>query len=373
MIIQSDSLLTLILTFLSLTVIIEYFYSIWTADRDEDENKSSSVPVRKFFRRSVPAVIMSPPVHQGSLRRDRYMEDFLVGGCFVPNHCRRLRLNRCQKHNLDASRIKESSVPVSVPTSHRNDDKKRLSLLPKLPNCEPDGLIAQEMRRLFPNSNIVDIFRFLVARKGNIEQAAAMMRSAVDWHSSNFPSRNMEIVTAFKTGCFFYHGKALDGTPILFFRGAFYDSKVASPLQYVLAAAYVIDTVMSRSDQISVTVLVHACGIKGAPNESADINFIKTFVQILSDNYPERLKRLVIYPFPWFGRALWSIIKMFIDKRTQDKVVLLPGNEHLPLLLKSITLQLIFLRNSHTNLISTRTIIIFRAKFNMSSRSLEIC
>ena len=38
MIIQSDSLLTLILTFLSLTVIIEYLYSIWTEDRDVDEN-----------------------------------------------------------------------------------------------------------------------------------------------------------------------------------------------------------------------------------------------------------------------------------------------------------------------------------------------
>ena len=331
MVIQSDSLLTLILTFLSLTVLIEFLYSIWIENRDVDENKSTSVPGRNFFRPSFPAVIMSPPVHQGSLRRDRYMEDFLVGGRFVPNHYRRLRLNRCQKHNTDAARINESQILVSMTEDHGSYDKKRLSLLPEIPNCEPDGLIAQEMRRLFPNSSTVDIFRFLVARKGNIGQAAAMMRSAVDWHSSNFPSRNMEIVTVFRTGCFFYHGKALDGTPILFFRGAFYNSKVASPLQYVLAAAYVIDTVMSQSDQISVTVLVHACGIKGAPNESADINFIKTFVQILSDNYPERLKRLVIYPFPWFGRALWSVIKMFVDKRTQDKVVLLPGTEHLPL------------------------------------------
>ncbi len=46
-------------------------------------------------------------------------------------------------------------------------------------------------------------------------------------------------------------------------------------------------------------------------------------MQVLSDNYPERLKRLAIFPFPWYGRAIWSICKVFLDKRTQDKVLLL--------------------------------------------------
>ena len=330
MIIQSDSLLTIMLILMSAIVLIEFLYRSYLVDKDVDEDEEVNVlskAEKRAFMGGVPMVIMSPPVHQGSLGRDRYVEDFLMGGCFVPQHCRRLRPNRCRKFGLDSTHSNERKPFVSVLTAQGRDDKKRLSLLPKLPNCEPDGLIAQEMQRLFPDSSIVDIVRFLVARKGNVDQAAAMMRSAVDWHTSNFPSRKMEIVSAFRTGCFFSHGKALDGTPILFFRGAFYDSKVATPLQYVLAAAYVIDSVMAQSDQISVTVLVHACGIKGAPNESADINFIKKFVQILSDNYPERLKRLVIYPFPWFGRALWSVIKMFVDKRSQDKVVLLPGTD----------------------------------------------
>lgn len=45
-------------------------------------------------------------------------------------------------------------------------------------------------------------------------------------------------------------------------------------------------------------------------------------LQTLSDNFPERLKRLAIYPFPWYGRAIWSVVKVFVDKRTQDKVLL---------------------------------------------------
>jgi hypothetical protein len=48
--------------------------------------------------------------------------------------------------------------------------------------------------------------------------------------------------------------------------------------------------------------------------------------QVLSDNYPERLKRLAIFPFPWYGRAIWGMLKVFVDKRTQDKVMLLSSS-----------------------------------------------
>lgn len=268
--------------------------------------------------------ISQPPVHFGRVARDQQVEDFLAGSRYIPQHCNRPKQNFSDLKNSERTRM-IPAIPRSSLIAVGSVEEKRLALLPKLPNCDPDGQTALQMRKLFPDQSIVDIIRFLIARKGNLEQATKMMRAAVDWHSSHFPSKKHEIIPALQTGCFFAHGKALDGTPILFMRGAFYSSKVATPLQYVLAAAYVIDTVLAESDQICVTVLVHACGVKGAPNESADINFIKLFVQILSDNYPERLKRLVIYPFPWLSRALWGIIKMFMDKRTQEKVVLIPG------------------------------------------------
>ncbi len=47
---------------------------------------------------------------------------------------------------------------------------------------------------------------------------------------------------------------------------------------------------------------------------------------MLSDNYPERLKRLVLYPFPWWARTIWSMVGVFLDKRTAEKVVLLSGD-----------------------------------------------
>lgn len=51
--------------------------------------------------------------------------------------------------------------------------------------------------------------------------------------------------------------------------------------------------------------------------------YVYSWLQVLSDNYPERLKRLIIYPFPWYARAMWAMVKPFVDRRTQEKVVLL--------------------------------------------------
>lgn len=73
-------------------------------------------------------------------------------------------------------------------------------------------------------------------------------------------------------------------------------------------------------------MIVCTGNIAGGVNAAADMNFIKAFVGVLSDNYPERLKRLILFPFPWWARTIWSMVKVFVDKRTQDKVILLSGD-----------------------------------------------
>lgn len=75
-----------------------------------------------------------------------------------------------------------------------------------------------------------------------------------------------------------------------------------------------------------MTVIVHTVHVPEGPNQGSDMNFIKLFIACLSDNFPERLKRLVLFPFPWYGRAIWGVVKVFVDKRTQDKVMLLSTN-----------------------------------------------
>ena len=35
---------------------------------------------------------------------------------------------------------------------------------------------------------------------------------------------------------------------------------------------------------------------------------------------------MILFPFPWYARAVWSCVKIFIDKRSQDKICLLPSS-----------------------------------------------
>eukprot|EP01039_Chlorochromonas_danica_P010323 gene10323-11426_t len=205
-------------------------------------------------------------------------------------------------------------------------------MFPYMTGCEPDGHHAKELHSKYPQLSRPDIVRFLVARKGQIKAAEEMIVKYLQWRGSKFPLQKANVLNAFLTQCFFPYGRAKDGSPVVYMRGGLYDSNKATPEQYVLAAAYTIDwSLKQHPGEVNVTVIVHTVNIPGGPNQSADMNFIKLFSQVLSDNYPERLKRLVLFPFPWYGRAIWGVVKVFVDKRTQDKVLLLStGNNGIP-------------------------------------------
>lgn len=48
---------------------------------------------------------------------------------------------------------------------------------------------------------------------------------------------------------------------------------------------------------------------------------------ILNDCYPETLKAFYVLGANWFYRAMWSVVKIFVSKRTEDKIHLLPEVE----------------------------------------------
>jgi hypothetical protein len=65
-----------------------------------------------------------------------------------------------------------------------------------------------------------------------------------------------------------------------------YDCNKASPETYVLAAAHIIEYAVHKSGHINVTVLVHTNRVPGAPNQTADMNFIKKFIQVVPIGKP---------------------------------------------------------------------------------------
>jgi hypothetical protein len=65
------------------------------------------------------------------------------------------------------------------------------------------------------------------------------------------------------------------------------------------------------------------------------ILYIKSMLAIDQGNYPERLKHLFIINCPWYFKMLYSVFTAFIDKKTQEKFLIL-GTDYMETLTKYI-------------------------------------
>ena len=198
------------------------------------------------------------------------------------------------------------------------------ALLPTMDKCDPYGPEAKQMQELFPEAPLCTIVRFLVARKGKVELAAEMLKNHMAWRKENLPltaEKSAGVIKALETGVFFPYGVAKDGTPILVFRGGMYNAAVAGPEDYTMAFAWGIEEALRNTAQLQVTVLANCRAAVGGTNAPAEMAFIKKLTAVLSDNFPERLKRTVLFPMPWYARLMKSAAALFMDPRSMAKII----------------------------------------------------
>jgi hypothetical protein len=72
--------------------------------------------------------------------------------------------------------------------------------------------------------------------------------------------------------------------------------------------------------------------------ESDDVSqkSMKKFMPILNDCYPETLKAFYVIGVNWFYRAMWTVVSVFISKKTQDKVNLLTEAKGIHIFIKNL-------------------------------------
>lgn len=203
--------------------------------------------------------------------------------------------------------------------SHRTDSES----ISRNTSQERQKLISA-LQSIFPNTSESDIVRFLVARNWNLEQASAMLTQALAWHSSNFPLSMHRVNAVLAQNCFLSHGLDREGSPVLYFRWGLYDSSKASPEQYMLTIGHLLDYALECSGASKVVVYVDLSVIEGGTNAYADMELLRHIIQCSSDNYPERLKHLILYPMPWYGMAVWKCLQIFVDQRSQEKLKFIP-------------------------------------------------
>ena len=119
--------------------------------------------------------------------------------------------------------------------------------------------------------------------------------------------------------------RCTDNTRILHIFPARLDLSLAAAHIYSLAAALYLDRRFSRSIEEKVALFVDVRGGKGWTNPSplSALPFIRSTATLLGDNYPERLRRLVLFPLPSSAAWVWSAAQKFLDADTSSKVVVI--------------------------------------------------
>ena len=56
-----------------------------------------------------------------------------------------------------------------------------------------------------------------------------------------------------------------------------------------------------------------------------DMQLVKKFAKTMSDNYPERCFKALVFPGTPLAFTLWNIVSWFFDARTREKVTIVPN------------------------------------------------
>ena len=219
-------------------------------------------------------------------------DDFLSKYYFIPPNILKLQARKklegshaTEKENFGSSKRAHSTVassPKADKSSVRTSNASS-SLVKTQENesSELPGDCVNELHKRYPSATRLELTRFLIARKGNVDLAAEMFEKALVWRNKNLPVKRSLVEEAIKTGCFSAKGFAKDGTPIIYFVWGLYDTARASPEAFILAAVHTIE-LLCRDEyrNVKVTVVASLYTVPGGANASLDMNFIKGFSQV---------------------------------------------------------------------------------------------
>mmetsp|Transcript_34889 Transcript_34889/g.79110 ORF Transcript_34889/g.79110 Transcript_34889/m.79110 type:complete len:292 (+) Transcript_34889:1-876(+) len=204
---------------------------------------------------------------------------------------------------------------------------------PPEPACSDDHQVDENSRlrqlvERFPEADAHELRRFCRARPNSVEEAISMFSDHLQWRlREGDPRRLAEAFHGMPQNYCRPAGRARDGSPVLLVQAGRYDPELG-PEQHVLGLCHVLDKCMTPCDSSMWTVLVDARPGENWPNMPAHrmLSFIKLVAQVLPDNYPERVKKVVVYPVPVLAQGLWWVCRSFLDERSCSKFEVISGS-----------------------------------------------
>uniref|UniRef100_A0A7S2QT09 CRAL-TRIO domain-containing protein n=1 Tax=Norrisiella sphaerica TaxID=552664 RepID=A0A7S2QT09_9EUKA len=200
------------------------------------------------------------------------------------------------------------------------------------PMFEDENLL--EFSKKYMNVQLRTLQRFMVARKNDVKKATDMFEAYRKYKAEMLDTLTEEKIEKAlgrgKRSSLLRMGQAKDGTVLICFRGCLIEKGV-DPELFAACMAYKLLQIMDELGpyvEPRFTIAGATNKIKGAPNQPAGklLSIFKAISKTLGDNLPETAEKIIIFPFPIIGRALWQVAKLFLDPKTANKFIFLPGS-----------------------------------------------
>ncbi|ESQ35320.1 hypothetical protein EUTSA_v10008567mg [Eutrema salsugineum] len=176
------------------------------------------------------------------------------------------------------------------------------------------------------------LMRFLVARSMDPDKAAKMFVDWQKWRASKvpptgIPDSEVKDELEFKKICL--QGPTKLGHPlVLVITSKHFPSK--DPANFKKFVVYVLDKVLAsgiKGKEVGDEKLVGVIDLSNITYKNLDARGLITGFQFLQSYYPERLAKCYILHMPGFFVTVWRFVCRFLEKTTQEKIVIVTDGE----------------------------------------------
>lgn len=193
----------------------------------------------------------------------------------------------------------------------------------ELCTCAMEGEHLELMVQEFPEAPLEELRRFARARQ-SLEEARNMYQRYRRWRSGDGnPDRLLELALAVTDPLFVTIGGSDEhGDAIVMVEGARCDTSL-DPEAYCGLICSRLDDALAPDSPRRLIVLIDVRAGTGWPNPPASrfLPLVRKLASCLAENYPERLRNVIVYPLPSLVRFLANCVLVLLDKVTRDKVI----------------------------------------------------
>mmetsp|Transcript_31050 Transcript_31050/g.41034 ORF Transcript_31050/g.41034 Transcript_31050/m.41034 type:complete len:234 (-) Transcript_31050:399-1100(-) len=189
-----------------------------------------------------------------------------------------------------------------------------------------------QLSKAFPDEHPYTLERFLIARQMDTEAAKEALQKHIEWRNATLPIDKEAILNEARRGICFIRGTSKEGYPIIYARTRFQDPTKRDLDEALKGAVYVLEKgieMMGEKKHSTEGRMILVFDRSNSTRANVDTELWKEIARIASDNYPERLHRVLVYPVGILFRSVWAVFKYFLDQKTRDKVILLGYQEQL--------------------------------------------